>query len=166
MSRDTVLEIEVSQSEAGFIINAMEECKYKDVRSPIEQLKRQLENTFSDNLLLVALTLDQAQKTLNIVLDRPFREVYQLVGKINDQIKLKTSNTQMEEVEQKETIVDARNCVIETSHKRSPALMEEHGGGQTLADNPETIGRPLAEEVLGRLTANENYLKEFSDGRG
>ena len=157
MTQEILIELEVNKQEADYIIAGMAECRYKDVYVPISRLKQQKADVSTESSMVV-LTLDQAQKTLDVVLDRPFREVYKLIGKINDQVKNKLDDNSVNS-----QIVEKENISVFEVEEQSmlEVTVSENNNEETFEIiDSSSIGKPLPKhnDLLEKLASHKRSM--------
>lgn len=152
MSEEYSITIEASKKETDCIIDSMSEYIYKDVYQTIDRLKFQKKQHASSDRLLVRLNVKEAKKVLSIIVQKPFCEVYELVGKINEQLQmeLKVSGS-----DKNSDATNYRSVDRENVEQAMPSSTDN-----TPEKNADPMGRVLPSAMLDRLAAHKRNMED------
>ncbi|MCV2883325.1 hypothetical protein OE749_01270 [Aestuariibacter sp. AA17] len=145
------LNVKINGREAELLISAMSEMVYKDVYFTIDKLKKQVEQSDAIDFFTVKLTKEQSEKALSAIIKRPFVDVFELVGKINEQLQTEKSNMMIDE-ERPVEFIESDDDVVEAQPHYEASQEVPQGAGFSENQMLTTIGKTLPDDLLRRLS--------------
>ncbi len=158
-----IIDLKVKQNEIDYVVESLFECKYKEVYSKIDELRKARASMSIDGHVVVSLNEAQIEKALEIIGEKKFKDVFELAAKISEQLNFNDEVPESKKLKNEEANFD-NDLAFSLKDESSVDIMseaeniEEPIKGNKLNSGSSTLQESLPKDLLERMAERKKRL--------